>query len=102
MCNLSTGVYNKGYHSGYDFGYDSGYHSGYNSGYDAGYHSGYNSGYDAGYDSGISAGKIKKARETAYELQDMGMPVENIAKAVKVNIHTVQEWLAEREEMLVK
>ncbi len=24
MCNLSTGIYNKGYDSGYDNGYDSG------------------------------------------------------------------------------
>ena len=70
VCNLSTGVYNKGYHSGYD--------------------------------SGISTGEMKKARETAYKLQDMKMPVEQISTAVEFPLDTIQEWLAEREEMLVK
>lgn len=70
VCNLSTGVYNKGY--------------------------------DSGYDSGISAGEMRKACETAYELQDMGLSVENIARAVRVGIDTVKGWLAERGELLVK
>ena len=73
VCNLSTGVFNKAY----------------------------NKGYDLGYDSGISAGELRKARDTAYELYDMGMSSERIARAVKVSIDTVREWLAEREEMLV-
>ena len=62
----------------------------------------YSKGYDSGYDSGISAGEMKRARETAYELQDMGMSVEKIARAVKVSVDIVQEWLAERDKMLVK
>ena len=66
VCNLSEGVYNKG------------------------------------YDSGISAGEMKKAKETAYKLQDMELPIEKIAYAVEAGIDTVREWLAEREEMLVK
>lgn len=66
VCNLSTGVYNKG------------------------------------YDSGVSAGEIKKTREIAYKLQDMGMPVEKIAVVAEVGIDILQEWLAEREETLVK
>ena len=57
VCNLSTGVYNKG--------------------------------------------KMEQARDTTYELHDMGMSSERIARAVKVSIDTVNEWLAEREEMLV-
>ena len=69
MCNLSTGVYNKGYDSGYS----------------------------SGYDSGISMGEIKKAKETTYELKDMGMPDEKIAQAVKVSTDTIQDWLAERD-----
>ena len=45
---------------------------------------------------------MKRARETAYELQDMGMSVEKIARAVKVSVDIVREWLAERDKMLVK
>ena len=66
VCNLSTGVYSKG------------------------------------YDSGISAGKMEQARETAYELWDMGMSNEKIAKAIKVSMETLKIWLEERAEMLVK
>ena len=66
MCNLSAGVYNKG------------------------------------YDSGISIGEMKKAKEIAYKLQDMGLPIDKISYAVKVDIDTIREWLAERGEMLVK
>ena len=66
VCNLSTGVYHKG------------------------------------YDSGLSAGEMKKAQETAYELHDMEMPIDKIARAVKVDIDTLQEWLAKREALLVK
>lgn len=39
----------------------------------------------------------EQARETAYELQAMGMPNEKIAKAVKVSIDVLQGWFAERE-----
>ena len=77
VCNLSTGVFNKAYNKGYDLGYDS------------------------GYDSGVSAGKTEQKRDTAYELHDMGMSGEQIARAVKVSKNTIEEWLAEREEMLV-
>ncbi len=66
VCNLSTGVFRKG------------------------------------YDSGISAGEMRKARETAYELQDMGLAAEKIAKAVKVSTDTLQKWFAERGGMPVK
>ena len=60
VCNLSTGVYNKG------------------------------------YDSGISEGERKKAQETAYELLDMGIQAEQIARAVKVSMDTLRQWMAER------
>lgn len=78
LCNLSAGVYNKGYDLGYD------------------------SGYDSGYGSGISAGEMKKARAMAYKLQDKGMTCEEIADMVEVNTDTIREWFAEREEKLVK
>ena len=74
VCNLSQGVYNKGYDSGYD----------------------------SGFDSGVSAGELKKAKEMAYRLLDKGMPCGEIAEMAEVDVKTVQEWLEERDEMLVK
>ena len=50
----------------------------------------------------LNRGEMKKAKETAYKLQDMELPIEKIAYAVEVDIDTVREWLAEREEMFVK
>ena len=78
MCNLSTGVYRKGYDSGYDFGYDS------------------------GYDSGISEGRMEQARGTAYRLLDKGMPAEEVAEMVETGMDTLREWMEEREKAPVK
>ena len=39
-------------------------------------------------------GRMEQAKETAFELADMGLPVEKIAKAVKVSLETVQKWLS--------
>ena len=58
MCNLSTGVYNRG--------------------------------------------KMEMAREMAYALQNKGMSLDEIADVAQVSVDTVKEWLANREEMLVK
>ena len=41
-------------------------------------------------------GRQEQARETAYELCDMGIPADKIARAVKVSLETVQKWFAER------
>lgn len=40
-------------------------------------------------------GELRKAKETAAELAEMGMPVEKIARAVKVSVNQVREWLSE-------
>ena len=72
MCNLSAGVFNKGF----------------------------NSGYDSGHDSGILEGRLEQAKETAYELKDMGMPDEMVAKAVKASVEAIQEWTEERGRSL--
>ena len=53
VCNLSTGVYNKGF----------------------------------------SEGEMKKAKEMALSLADMGLSAEKIAEAAKVSVKLVQEWL---------
>lgn len=47
-------------------------------------------------EEGREEGRQEQARETAYELHDMGMPADKIARAVKVSLETVQEWFAER------
>ncbi len=78
MCNLSTGVYNKGYDTGYDTGYGS------------------------GYDSGVEAGRMNYARETAYELQNEGMPLEKMSKVLKIDTDLLRQWLAERAEAQAK
>ena len=44
----------------------------------------------------VQKGIQKQARETAYELHDMGMPADKIARVVKVSLETVQKWFAER------
>ncbi len=51
----------------------------------------------------LSMGVYNKGKmEMAYELYGMGIPVEKIASAAQVSIETLKEWLANREEMLVK
>ena len=51
---------------------------------------------EEGRQKGIQEGRQEQARETAYELQDMGMTADKIARAVKVSLETVQKWFAER------
>ena len=38
--------------------------------------------------------EIEVKRETAKNLKDMGMSIEQIAQALKVNVHLIQDWLA--------
>ena len=38
---------------------------------------------------------MKKARETALSLAEMGLPVEKIAEAIKLSVQEVQEWIDE-------
>ena len=55
----------------------------------------YSEGIESGERIGIEKGELKKARETAISLSEMGLPVAKIAQAIKVNVDTVQEWLEE-------
>ena len=57
--------------------------------------------FNKAYNKGLSAGEMRKARKMAYKLHDTGMSNEEIADTAEVSIDTIQEWLAEREEMLV-
>ena len=49
-----------------------------------------------GRQEGRREDRREQARETAYELHDMGLSADKIARAVKVSLETVQEWFAER------
>lgn len=51
--------------------------------------------YNEGEQSGVQKGELKKARETVFALLEMGMPLEQITKAVKIPLTTVQSWIAE-------
>ena len=46
-------------------------------------------------EKGVGIGELRAKRETAAELSGMGLPVEKIAKAVKVSVKQVEEWLSE-------
>ena len=48
-----------------------------------------------GIEQGIEQGELKKARETALSLVEMGLPVEKIAKAVRISAEEVQKWINE-------
>ena len=48
-----------------------------------------------GMQKGVGIGELRAKRETAAELSGMGLPVEKIAKAVKVSVQQVEEWLSE-------
>ena len=50
----------------------------------------------------LNKGEMKKAKAMAYRLREKGMSCEEIAEVAEVDLDTVREWLAEREEMLVK
>ena len=45
----------------------------------------------------VKKGRLEQARDTAYALCDMGLPIDSIAKAVKVSIETIEGWFAEQQ-----
>ena len=51
-------------------------------------------GVEEGRAEGRAEGRLEEKRETARNLNDMGLPIEQIAQALKVNAQIVQEWLA--------
>ncbi|MFQ7826764.1 MAG: hypothetical protein ACLRH4_17940 [Anaerobutyricum hallii] len=51
--------------------------------------------YSEGMESGEKRGELKKAKETALSLAEMGLPVKKIAKAVNHNVNEVQKWIDE-------
>ena len=55
----------------------------------------YSEGMESGEKRGIEKGELKKAKETALSLAEMGLPVEKIAKAINHNVNDVQKWIDE-------
>ena len=55
----------------------------------------YEAGVEAGIEAGVAEGELKKARETALSLAEMGLPVDKIAEAVKISRDKVEEWMKE-------
>ena len=51
--------------------------------------------YQEGREEGIVTGEMKKARETAISLAEMGITVEKIAQAVRMSVTIVQDWITE-------
>lgn len=51
-------------------------------------------GREEGREEGQKVGEMKKTREMALSLADMGIPAEKIAEAAKVSVKLVQEWLS--------
>ena len=43
-------------------------------------------------------GEMKKAKEMAFSLAEMGMSVEKIAQAAKVSAGVVEEWLSQKSD----
>ena len=56
----------------------------------------YSEGVENGEKRGIERGELKKAKETALSLVEMGLPVEKIAKAVNHSEKDVQKWIDEK------
>ena len=52
----------------------------------------------AEYEAGVAEGELKKARETALSLAEMGLPVDKIAEAVKISRDKVEEWLKDTKK----
>ncbi len=50
--------------------------------------------YSEGEQRGEERGEMKKAKEMAFSLAEMGIPVEKIAQAAKVSAQVVAEWLS--------
>ena len=52
-------------------------------------------GFERGEKRGFEQGELKKAKETALSLAEMGLSAEQIAQAVKISVETVQQWIKE-------
>ena len=56
----------------------------------------YEAGVADGIKAGISEGKILAKKECAVALNKLGLPTEQIASALQLDIKAVQEWIADK------
>lgn len=52
-------------------------------------------GIERGVQKGLKDGELKKAKEMALSLAEMGFTAEKIAQIAKVSVEQVKEWLSE-------
>lgn len=52
-------------------------------------------GIEKGIEKGIEQGELKKAKETALSLVELGFTVDKIAQVVKISAETDKAWLEE-------
>ena len=69
-------------------------------GYNEGWKGGLAKGWAGGLAEGLADGEAKKAKETACELYKEGWSAEKIAKIVKYDVATVEEWVKEYKASL--
>lgn len=55
----------------------------------------YGEGRSAGFEEGEQAGIEKTKKEMVLSLAEMGLPIEQIAKAAKYTVEVVQSWIEE-------
>ena len=68
----------------------------YEAGVAAGMKDGMKAGIKAGVADGISKGKILAKKDAASSLITLGLTVEQISSALKVDVETVEQWIADK------
>ena len=68
----------------------------YEAGVAAGMKDGMKAGIKAGVADGISKGKILAKKDAASSLITLGLTVEQISSALKVDVETVEKWIADK------
>ena len=51
-----------------------------------------------GLQKGIQKGALKQAKETAWNLHNLGMDEDTIAKMINVQVSLVREWFLEHKQ----
>ena len=55
-------------------------------------------GMQKGLQKGIQKGALKQAKETAWNLHNLGMDEDTIAKVINVQVSLVREWFLEHKQ----
>ena len=55
-------------------------------------------GLQKGIQKGIQKGALKQAKETAWNLHNLGMDEDTIAKMINVQVSLVREWFLEHKQ----